>query len=264
MTNDGTPDWGQPAEDDRSNTQQRPDGQHQSGGQQPTGQQPHGQQPHPGQHQYGQQPYPGQPQYGDQPRYGGQQYGGQQYGDQPQYGAQQYGAQQYSGQPYAQVPQPIPVGPDGVPPLWAPWYGIGFLDAFTRFFKKYARFDGRASRSEFWYWILANAIVTIVLYGGFIAGIISWSVSSQVTDDYGYTHSVGAPPVWIFLLLGLFGLWWLGTIVPNLALGWRRVHDANLAGPFWLISLVTGIAGIVFGALESNPAGAQYDRPDHG
>ncbi len=201
----------------------------------------------------------GQPE-GDQPQ---QPYGQpQQYGQQP-YGQQQYGQQPYA-QPYPQYGPPIPVGPDGTPPLWAPWYGIGFLDAFTRFFKKYARFDGRASRSEYWYWILANAIVTIVLYGGFIAGIIGWSASTQVTDEYGYTHSEGAPPVWIFLLLALYGIWVLGTLVPNIALGWRRVHDANLAGPLWIIAMFVGIVAIVFGCLGPNPAGAQYDRPDLG
>ena len=238
MSND-TPQWGQPRSGDG---EPQPNGQ--AGQQSGYGQA--GQQP--GYGQAGQQPY-GQPQ-GQEPGYGQQP-----YGQQPGY------AQPYAD-PYPQYGKPIPVGPDGAPPLWAPWYGIGFLDAFTRFFKKYARFDGRASRSEFWYWILANAIVTLVLYGGFIAGIISWSVANSTTDEYGYTHTDGAPPFWVFILLILFGLWWLATLVPNIALGWRRVHDANLAGPFWLIALFVGIAAIVFGCLPPNPAGAQYDRPD--
>ena len=232
MTNDQSPQWGKPD--------------------QPGDQQP----------QYGQpQPY-GQPQqYGQQP----QQYGQPQqpYGQQPQYGQPQAGQPQ-AGQPYPQyVPAgPIPRDASGAPPLWAPWYGIGFLDAFTRFWKKYARFDGRASRSEFWYWFLANAIISTILFGGYIAGMIAWAASSTTVDEYGQSSSNGSVPVVGILFLVLYGLWWAATIVPTFALGWRRVHDANLAGPFWLISLVTGIAAIVFGALESNPAGAQYDRPD--
>ncbi|MDM7892689.1 DUF805 domain-containing protein [Curtobacterium caseinilyticum] len=187
----------------------------------------------------------------------------QPYGQQPQ---QPYGQQpqQPYGQPYAQYQQqaPVPVDASGAPPLWAPWYGIGFLDAFTRFFKKYARFDGRASRSEYWYWVLANAIVTIVLYGGGIAGIVGWSAANSSTDEYGYTQTVGSPPAWAPLLLGLFGLWWLATIVPNLALAWRRMHDINLPGPLWLISIIAWPAAIVFACIAPNPAGAQYDRPD--
>ena len=51
-----------------------------------------------------------------------------------------------------------------VPPLDWPHYGIGFLPAVKRAFQKYATFSGRASRSEFWWWVLANAIVGTVLY----------------------------------------------------------------------------------------------------
>ncbi len=183
-----------------------------------------------------------------------------------QYPPQQpYGQQNPYGQPYPQYQQaaPIPRDESGAPPLWAPWYGAGFLDAFVRFWKKYARFDGRASRSEFWWWYLANAIVVTILFGGYIASILVWATNTTMTvDEYGTTtSSVGFPGV-ALLFAGLLGLWGLATIVPSLALGWRRVHDAGLAGPFWLISFAAGIAGIVFGCLESSPAGVQYDRPD--
>ena len=208
-----------------------------------------------------QQPY-GQQQYGQQPY--GQQPGQQPYGQQPQQPYGQQPGQQPYGQPYAQYqPQaPIPVDASGAPPLWAPWYGIGFLDAVTRVFKKYATFDGRASRSEYWYWVLANGIVTIVLYGAFLVGLLSWTAAHTVTDEYGYRTTVGETPFWPFLFLILLGVWSLATLVPNIALGWRRVHDANLPGPIWLVSLLTGAAAIVFGCLPSSPAGAQYDRPD--
>ncbi|OIH93333.1 hypothetical protein BIU97_10115 [Curtobacterium sp. MCBA15_009] len=158
----------------------------------------------------------------------------------------------------------MPTGPDGTPPLWAPWYGIGFLDAFTRFFKKYARFDGRASRSEFWYWILANAIVTSVLFGGFYVALFATIASHTAFDAYGQPVGSTAPDPWVFLLLALYVVWVLVTLVPSIALGWRRVHDAALAGPFWLIAMFSGVAAIVFGVLEPSPAGAQYDRPDQG
>ena len=187
------------------------------------------------------------------------------HGQQPPYGGQpQYGQQPYAGQPYPGYAPPIRVGPDGAPPLWAPWYGIGFLDAFVRLWKKYARFDGRASRSEWWYWVLANSIVTVVLYGGFIAAIVGWSASHSTTDGSGSAYQTAPTPGWPFILLALYGLWWLATLVPTLALAWRRMHDANLPGPLWLVSFIASPAAIVFGCLPPNPAGAQYDRPDQG
>ncbi len=203
----------------------------------------------------------GQDQPGPQQPYGQQPYGQQPYGQQP-YGQQPYGQQPYGQQPVLGREQLAPVGPDGIPPLWAPWYGIGFLDAATRFFRKYARFDGRASRSEFWYWVLANAIVVTVLLAGYVVSLLVWAANATSTDAYGTTTTTGTFPAVAFVFLGLLGLWNLATIVPSLALGWRRVHDAGLAGPLWLVSLAAGVAGIVFGCLESNPSGVQYDRPD--
>ncbi|TDN45714.1 uncharacterized membrane protein YhaH (DUF805 family) [Curtobacterium flaccumfaciens] len=171
--------------------------------------------------------------------------------------------QQQYGQPFPQYGQQVPVGPDGKPPLWAPWYGIGFVDAVTRFFKKYARFDGRASRSEYWYWVLANAIVTIVLYGSFFVVLFATSPTTTVVDDNGFSSQVsGAPSPFAFVLLGLFGLWWLATIVPNLALVWRRMHDVNLPGALSLVSLVFWPVMVVFACLSPNPAGARFDRPE--
>ena len=49
------------------------------------------------------------------------------------------------------------------PPLDWPHYGIGFGGAISRGFKKYARFDGRASRGEYWWWTLFTGGVGIVL-----------------------------------------------------------------------------------------------------
>lgn len=171
--------------------------------------------------------------------------------------------QQPYGQPYPQDAQQIPLGPDGRPPLWAPWYGIGFLDAVARFWKKYARFDGRASRSEYWFWVLANAVVTVVLYGGFFVLLFATAPTTTVVDDSGYSTQVsGAPSPVAAVLLGLFGLWWLATIVPNLALVWRRMHDANLPGALSLVGLIAWPVMVVFACLTPNPAGARFDRPE--
>ncbi|WNY34782.1 hypothetical protein Q9Q99_06270 [Curtobacterium flaccumfaciens] len=78
------------------------------------------------------------------------------YRQQPgQSGQQPWG--QPGQQPPGQYGQPGPGQPSGgrsEPPLWAPWYGIPFPQAFLRFWKKYVRFDGRASQSEYWFWAL--------------------------------------------------------------------------------------------------------------
>jgi uncharacterized membrane protein YhaH (DUF805 family) len=221
--------------------------------------------------QSGQQPY-GQQQYDQStpPQYGQQQY------DQstpPQYGQQQYDQPtppQYDQQPYG-PPQPgygyapqayAPVQPrnaDGSIPLWAPHYGIGFVDAVKRVFQKYARFDGRASRGEYWWWALADGIVVAVLY----TLVIVLGVASGIPDGYGGS-SFG--PLAILPGAVLF-IWIVATIVPSLAVAWRRLHDANFAGPFWFLSLIPSVGGIillVFTVMGSKPEGARFDQPERG
>ena len=62
--------------------------------------------------------------------------------------------------------QPYPSGTaqlSSPPPLDLPHYGIGFVDAVKRGFKKYATFTGRASRSEYWWWTLFTSATYLVL-----------------------------------------------------------------------------------------------------
>jgi uncharacterized membrane protein YhaH (DUF805 family) len=78
--------------------------------------------------------------------------------------------------------------------------------------KKYADFEGAATRSEFWWFILFIAVVDALL------------------------SLVGRP------LVAIFGL---GMLVPYFAAGARRLHDTGRSGLWWLIGLVPVIGTIV-------------------
>lgn len=183
-----------------------------------------------------------------------------QYGQQPGQDAQQpSGAPQYGA--------PAPTGPGGEPPLWAPWYGISFPKAIRRFFAKYARFDGRASRSEYWWWVLANGIVFVVLYAVLFAFIFATGDTTSSSSATGVQASANSSSPLVAIPGILFLLWGLATLVPNLALSWRRLHDANLAGPFWFLSFIPGVGWIVvlvLTLLESKPEGQRFDQPERG
>jgi len=173
------------------------------------------------------------------------------------------------GQP-GRTPQygaPAPTGPGGEPPLWAPWYGIAFPKAVGRFFRKYARFDGRASRSEYWWWVLANGIVFVVLYAVLFAFIFATGDTTTSSSASGVQASTNSTSPLVAIPGILFLLWGLATLVPNLALSWRRLHDANLAGPFWFLTFIPGVGWIVvlvLTLLESKPEGQRFDRPERG
>ncbi|WP_374009618.1 DUF805 domain-containing protein [Leifsonia sp. LS-T14] len=149
-----------------------------------------------------------------------------------------------------------PAAPAGETPLWAPLYGASIGQAVQRFFKKYADFTGRASRSEYWWWYLVTIIVAIVLE----VLALTLGTAGATTNDDG--TSTPGPLFWLPVVLII--AWGLGTIVPHLALTWRRLHDANLAGPFFFLGLIPFVGGIivlVLVLLPSKPEGARFDRP---
>jgi len=96
--------------------------------------------------------------------------------------------------------------------------------------ERYAKFDGRAGRREYWWFVLANFLV-----------YVGWLV--VVSFGYGIAEQVGT------LLVIAVGLYWLWTLVPVLAVGVRRLHDTNRIG--WLMLLT--LFGIVplFGVIAA-------------
>ena len=106
--------------------------------------------------------------------------------------------------------------------------------------KKYAVFSGRARRKEYWFFVLFNIIVSIVL-----------AVIDNVTGSFSATAGMG--------LLG--GIYTLAIIIPGLAVGIRRLHDTGHSGWWLLISLIPLIGAIVllvFVVTDSNPGDNQY------
>jgi uncharacterized membrane protein YhaH (DUF805 family) len=145
----------------------------------------------------------------------------------------------------------------GEPPLWAPYYGAPFPAAVRRFFKKYATFSGRASRSEYWWWTLVSAVVSIILNIIIGAGAAATTTASSLSS----TPAPGPGAIFGYILLVI---WALATIVPSLALTVRRLHDVNQSGWLVLIGLVPflgALALLVFMILPSNPAGQRFDQP---
>jgi len=155
-----------------------------------------------------------------------------------------------------QYPTAPPAAPTGETPLWAPLYGASLGQAVQRFFKKYADFTGRASRSEYWWWYLVSIVVAIVLE---VLALTLGTAGATANDD---GTSTPGPLFWLPILL--IAVWGLGTIVPHLALTWRRLHDVNLAGPFFFLGFIPFVGSIivlVLVLLPSKPEGARFDRP---
>lgn len=150
--------------------------------------------------------------------------------------------------------------------LSLPFYGASFGQAVKRYFKKYAKFNGRASRSEYWWVALFNFLVQLIPAILIIVGVAMSASSAAMVDPYdtaAVDAAMSGPGMAIgmigYVLSGLIGL---ALIIPNLAVIWRRLHDANFAGPFFFLTFIPGVGGIivlVLLLLPSKPEGQRFD-----
>ncbi len=100
---------------------------------------------------------------------------------------------------------------------------MSFQDAVrTCLTQKYADFNGRARRSEYWYYVLFTVIVAIV------ADIIDRIVgTNDMFSNNGLVGTIAS----------------LALLVPSLAVGARRLHDTDRSGWWQLISLT--VVGVI-------------------
>lgn len=101
---------------------------------------------------------------------------------------------------------------------------MNFEDAIRTCFTKYADFNGRASRGEYWWFVLFSVLAMVA------ASVLGRALPA-------------------FVVLGMF--------LPMLAAGVRRLHDTDRSGWWMLIPFVPVVGTIVlivFLAQPSTPA----------
>ena len=114
------------------------------------------------------------------------------------------------------------------------------MNWYLEVLKKYAVFSGRARRKEYWYFVLFNIIISIVLV-----------MIDSMTGSFSAEGGMGL----------LSGIYTLAVLIPSVAVSVRRLHDTNRSGWWLLISLVPLIGGfvlLVFLVFDSEPEENQY------
>ncbi len=114
------------------------------------------------------------------------------------------------------------------------------MDWYIGVLKKYAVFNGRARRKEYWMFVLINFIVSIAL--GVVDGVLG-TLSAETG-------------------MGLLGtVYSLAVLIPGIAVSIRRLHDTGRSG-WWLliglVPLVGAIVLIVFCAMEGHAEENEY------
>jgi uncharacterized membrane protein YhaH (DUF805 family) len=103
--------------------------------------------------------------------------------------------------------------------------GFNRMEWYLAVLKKYAEFNGRARRKEYWMFCLINLIIY------FVFGLIM-----------GLAHSTSGLNI-------LINIYQLAIFIPSIAVGVRRMHDTDHSG--WWILLP--IVNLVFACTEGTP-----------
>ena len=103
---------------------------------------------------------------------------------------------------------------------------MSFGAAISSFFAKYVTFSGRARRSEFWFAVLFTSLVSIAIS-------IVFPGSTIHMDGFDIEQASPASQ-----------LWSLATLLPSLALTWRRLHDIGRKGTYFFFIFIP-IAGAI-------------------
>lgn len=118
--------------------------------------------------------------------------------------------------------------------------------------ERFATFDGRATRSEFWWFYLFTVIVAFVGYLPLLFfGVIAGAMDNALGTLFGLLAVLWVI-VWIVILIALY--------IPLLAVGCRRLHDRGQSGWFQLLLLVPcgSLVLLVLWALEGTPGDNAY------
>ena len=115
---------------------------------------------------------------------------------------------------------------------------MGPIDAVKTCFVKYVDFDGRAPRSEYWYFVLFTGLLT--------------SLSGYLDSEYGLTFVEQGITSGIINLL---------ILLPSVAVGVRRLHDIGKSG-WWVLLPFTiiGIFVIIYWAAQISVDDNEYGK----
>jgi uncharacterized membrane protein YhaH (DUF805 family) len=101
------------------------------------------------------------------------------------------------------------------------------IEYYKKVMNNYANFEGRARRSEYWYFALMNFLIVLALeLVGFLLAFATQSPAIAV----------------MFGILVI--IYALAIIVPSIAVMVRRLHDVGKSGWWYFIAFVPLVGGI--------------------
>lgn len=119
------------------------------------------------------------------------------------------------------------------------------LDWMLMPYKRYADFSGRSRRKEYWMFQLLLFIIYVVLM------VVASMGAPSIDPNTGEVSGGGLASIVGILMI----VFWVGTIIPAIAVSVRRMHDQDKSGWFVLVPIYGFILTFIEGTRGPNRFG---------
>lgn len=121
------------------------------------------------------------------------------------------------------------------------------IEAYKKFWKGYVDFEGRSTRSDYWFVYLVNVLITFAyfLLQAVFGGLVAVTESSFLA-------------VISLILLLIFFAYGIAACLPGIALTVRRLRDAGYNWPYIFVVFIPLVGPIIFIVLLCKPTKVEY------
>ena len=121
------------------------------------------------------------------------------------------------------------------------------IEAYKKFWKGYVDFEGRSTRSDYWFAYLVNALIT-------------WGLYIVVAVFGGIASATDSTVLAIFsLILGfIMFIYAVAAFLPGLAVTVRRLRDAGYNWPYIFVAFIPLVGWIILIVLLCKPTKVEY------
>ena len=121
------------------------------------------------------------------------------------------------------------------------------IEAYKKFWKGYVDFEGRSTRSDYWFVYLVNVLITFAyfLLQAVFGGLVAVTESSFLA-------------VISLILLLIFFAYGIAAFLPSIALTVRRLRDAGYNWPYIFVAFIPLVGWIILIVLLCKPTKVEY------
>lgn len=107
------------------------------------------------------------------------------------------------------------------------------IKAYVNFWKNYANFNGRSRRADYWWAMLCQMIIMMILGMGGMGQLTAAMITGQAPSAVGT------------ILILVYVIFSLASLVPGIAIVVRRLHDIGKSGWWYFIAFVPLVGAIL-------------------